>query len=197
MIQSSWRRWQPAELYRRVWKSAVCFLADVGYGQEIGSGKDIFLLIFTSMRFLGSMLDDLCLGCMINLEAWVGGGGKMVSAGINGVEEPGRLHRPLSIFTPGWTCIWSRGVRFFGFDWTSSKMVLGFRIAGAGLGSGTAMGGKEVITVAGLSLMMTREGTGAWLSTLGLPRETHGEVVNNLDWNRKVIGSIANHICVV
>ncbi len=69
-------------------------------------------------------------------------------------------------------CIWSFGVCFFGFDWTSSKMVLGFRIAGAGLGSGTVMGGKEVVTVAGLLLIKTREGTGAWPSTLGLPRET-------------------------
>ncbi len=31
------------------------YLADVGYGQEIGSGKDIFLLIFTSMRLLGGL----------------------------------------------------------------------------------------------------------------------------------------------
>lgn len=75
-------------------------------------------------------------------------------------------------------------------------MVLGFRIAGADLGSRTVMGGKEVVTVAGLLLIKTREGTGAWPSTLGLPRETHGEVVNNLDCNRKVIGSIATHICV-
>ncbi len=35
---------------------------------------------------------------------WVEVGGRMVSAGINGVEEAGRLHRPLSMFTPGWTC---------------------------------------------------------------------------------------------
>jgi len=28
------------------------YLADVSYGQEIGSGKDIFLLIFSSVRFL-------------------------------------------------------------------------------------------------------------------------------------------------
>ncbi len=93
-------------------------------------------------------------------------------------------------------CIWSFGVCFFGFDWTSSKMVLGFRIAGAGLGSGTVMGGKEVVTVAGLLLIKTREGTGAWPSTLGLPRETHREVGNNLDCNRKVIGSIATHISI-
>lgn len=31
------------------------YLADVSYGQEIGSGKDIFLLIFTSMQFLGGL----------------------------------------------------------------------------------------------------------------------------------------------
>lgn len=28
----------------------------------------------------------------------------MVSAGIDGVEEAGLLHRQLSMFTPGWTC---------------------------------------------------------------------------------------------
>lgn len=31
------------------------YLADVGYSQETGSGKDIFLLIFTSMQFLGGL----------------------------------------------------------------------------------------------------------------------------------------------
>lgn len=59
-------------------------------------------------------------------------------------------------------------------------MVLGFRIAGAGLGSGMVMGGKDVVTVAGLSLMMTREGTGAWPSTLGLPKEIQIVVLDDL-----------------
>lgn len=81
---------------------------------------------------------------------------------------------------PGVTCILSCGVRFFGSDWTSSKMVLGFRIAGAVLGSETVMGGKDVVTVAGLLLMMTREGIGAWPSTLGLPKEIQGVVLNDL-----------------
>lgn len=81
---------------------------------------------------------------------------------------------------PGVTCIFNCGVRFFLSDWTSSRMVLGFRIAGAGLGSGTVMGGKDVITIAGLSLMMTREGTGAWPSTLGLPKEIQGVVLDDL-----------------
>lgn len=34
-------------------------------------------------------------------------------------------------------------------------------------------GGSEVTTVAGLSLMMTREGNGTWISTLGLPRRVY------------------------
>lgn len=45
--------------------------------------------------------------------------------------------------------------------------MLGLRVRGATLGAG----GVEVITVAGLSLMMTREGKAAWVSTLGLPRK--------------------------